>query len=77
MPGASTASLAMTTMPSRIEFSKLSKVSVDRIVRMVREGAGRVLIDPKMPNFLLLKTGPIGLKEKSEFLKDRLAQLVS
>ncbi len=61
----------------RIEFSKLSKVSVDRIVRMVREGAGRVSLDPKMPNFLLLKTGPIGLKEKSEFLKDRLAQLVS
>jgi transcription-repair coupling factor (superfamily II helicase) len=61
----------------RIEFSKLSKVSVDRIVRMVREGAGRVSLDPRMPNFLLLKTGSIGLKEKSEFLKDRLAQLVS
>ena len=60
----------------RIEFSKLSKVSVDRIVRMVREGAGRVSLDPRMPNFLLLKTGSIGLKEKSEFLKDRLAQLV-
>jgi transcription-repair coupling factor (superfamily II helicase) len=60
-----------------VEFSKLSKVSVDRVVRMVREGAGTVSIDPRMPNFLLLKTGAIGLREKSEFLKDRLAVLVS
>jgi transcription-repair coupling factor (superfamily II helicase) len=61
----------------RVEFSKLSKVSVDKIVRMVREGAGKVSLDPRMPNFLLLKTGAIGLREKSEFLKDRLAVLVS
>ncbi|HTO22016.1 MAG TPA: transcription-repair coupling factor, partial [Spirochaetia bacterium] len=61
----------------RVEFSKLSKVSVDRVVRMVKEGAGRVALDPRMPNFLLLKTGSIGLKEKSEFLKDRLAQLLN
>jgi transcription-repair coupling factor (superfamily II helicase) len=60
----------------RVEFSRLSKVSVDRIVRMVREGSGRVAIDPKQPNFLLLKTGAIGLREKSEFLKDRLALLL-
>jgi transcription-repair coupling factor (superfamily II helicase) len=59
----------------RVEFSRLSKISVDRVVRMVREGAGRVMIDPKMPNFLVLKTGAIGLREKSEFLKDRLALL--
>jgi transcription-repair coupling factor (superfamily II helicase) len=49
---------------------------VDRIVRMVREGSGRVTIDPKQPNFLLLKTGAVGLREKSEFLKDRLALLL-
>ena len=61
----------------RVEFSRLSKVSVDRVVRMVREGGGKVLIDPKMPNFLLLKTGAIGLREKSEFLKDRLALLLA
>jgi transcription-repair coupling factor (superfamily II helicase) len=44
---------------------------------MVREGAGNVMLDPRMPNFLLLKTGAIGLREKSEFLKDRLAVLVN
>ena len=61
----------------RVEFSRLSKVSVDRIVRMVREGGGRVSLDPKKPNFLLLKTGTIGLREKSEFLKDRLSLLIN
>ena len=61
----------------RVEFSRLSRVSVERVVRMVREGGGRVALDPKMPNFLLLKTGAIGLREKSEFLKDRLALLVN
>ena len=38
---------------------------------------GKVMLDPRMPNFLLLKTGAIGLREKSEFLKDRLAVLVN
>jgi len=61
----------------RVEFSRLSKVSVDKVVRMVREGGGRVALDPKAPNFLLLKTGAIGLREKSEFLKDRLSLLLN
>jgi transcription-repair coupling factor (superfamily II helicase) len=60
-----------------VEFSKLSKVSIDRVVRMVREGGGRVGIDPHKPNFLVLKTGSIGLREKSEFIKDRLSQLLA
>jgi transcription-repair coupling factor (superfamily II helicase) len=60
-----------------VEFSRLSKVSVDRVVRMIRESAGRAALDPKRPNFLLLKTGAIGLREKSEFIKDRLSLLVS
>jgi len=61
----------------RVEFSRLSKVSVDKVVRMVKESSGRISLDPRMPNFLLVKTGAIGLREKSEFLKDRLAVLVS
>ena len=60
-----------------VEFAKLSKVSIDRVVRMVREGEGRVGIDPHRPNFLVLKTGSIGLREKSEFIKDRLSQLLA
>ncbi len=59
-----------------VEFARLSKVSVDRVVRMVREGEGKVTLDPKRPNVLLMKTGSIGLREKSGFLKDRLSLLV-
>jgi transcription-repair coupling factor (superfamily II helicase) len=60
-----------------VEFSKLSKVSIDRVVRMVREGGGRVGLDPARPNIMTLRTGSIGLREKSEFIKDRLSQLLA
>jgi len=58
-----------------IEFSRLSKVSVDKVVRMVREGRGKVGLDPKKPNVLIMRTGAIGLREKSEFLRERLSML--
>jgi transcription-repair coupling factor (superfamily II helicase) len=59
-----------------VEFSKLSKVSIDRVVRMIKESAGRAYLDPKRPNCLVLQTGSIGLAEKAEFLKERLSMLV-
>jgi transcription-repair coupling factor (superfamily II helicase) len=58
-----------------IEFSRLSKISVDKVVRMVKEGRGRVTLDSKKPNVLIMRTGAIGLREKSEFLKERLSML--
>ncbi len=58
-----------------IEFSRLSKVSVDKVVRMVKEGRGRVTLDPMKPNVLIMRTGAIGLREKSEFLRERLSML--
>jgi transcription-repair coupling factor (superfamily II helicase) len=59
----------------RVEFSKVAKVNVDRLVRLVKESSGRVKLDPKQPNILILKTGSIGLKEKSEFIREKLAVL--
>ncbi|HUI69981.1 MAG TPA: TRCF domain-containing protein, partial [Spirochaetia bacterium] len=58
-----------------IEFSRLSKVSVDKVVRMVKEGRGKVTLDAKKPNVLIMRTGAIGLREKSEFLRERLSML--
>ncbi|HVO38253.1 MAG TPA: transcription-repair coupling factor [Spirochaetia bacterium] len=58
-----------------IEFSRLSRISVDRVVRMVKESAGRITLDPKRPNFLIMRTGAIGLREKSEFIRERLSLL--
>ncbi|MDR1389002.1 MAG: transcription-repair coupling factor [Treponema sp.] len=59
----------------QVEFAKVSKVNTDRLVRFIKEGGGRVRLDPKRPNILLLKTGSIGLKEKSEFIREKLAAL--
>ncbi len=59
-----------------VEFSKVSKVSVEKVLRLMRESGGRIKLDPKRPNVLVIKTGSIGLREKSEFLRERLAALI-
>ncbi|MDR2717555.1 MAG: transcription-repair coupling factor [Treponema sp.] len=59
----------------RIEFAKVSRVNVDRLVRLMRESSGRVKLDPQKPNALMLTAGNIGLKEKSEFIREKLAAL--
>ncbi len=58
-----------------VEFTKVSKVNVDKVLRLMKESAGRVKLDPKAPNILMLHTGTIGLKEKSEFIREKLASL--
>ncbi len=60
----------------RVEFNKVSKVKIDSLIRLMQESGGRVKLDPKMPNILILQTGNIGLKEKSEFIREKLAALV-
>jgi transcription-repair coupling factor (superfamily II helicase) len=59
----------------RVEFGKLSRVNVDRLIRLIQESSGRVKLDPRQPNILILETGSIGLKEKSEFIREKLAAL--
>ena len=59
-----------------VEFAKLSLISTDRVMRLITESAGRVFLNSKKPNCLFLKTGKIGLKEKSEFIKDQLSRLL-
>lgn len=60
----------------RVEFARVSKISVDKLLRMIKESGGRVNLDPKAPNVLILKTGKIGLKEKSEFIREKLGGLM-
>jgi transcription-repair coupling factor (superfamily II helicase) len=59
------------------EFSKVAKVSVEKLLRLIRESGGRVKLDPHRPNVLVIKTGNIGLREKSEFIRERLASLLN
>jgi transcription-repair coupling factor (superfamily II helicase) len=41
----------------------------------MKESAGRVKLDPKQANVLILQTGTIGLREKSEFIREKLEAL--
>jgi transcription-repair coupling factor (superfamily II helicase) len=59
----------------RAEFAKVARVKVDRLVRLMKESSGKVKLDPKKPNVLIFAAGKIGLKEKSEFIRERLATL--
>ena len=61
----------------RVEFAKVARVKIDTLLRMMQESRGKIKIDPKKPNVLLLAAGNIGLKEKSEFLREKLSVLTS
>jgi len=61
----------------RVEFAKVSHVKVDRLIRLMQESMGKVKLDPKKPNVLMLEAGNIGLKEKSEFIREKLAALTN
>ncbi|MDR2782899.1 MAG: transcription-repair coupling factor [Treponema sp.] len=60
---------------ARITFSKVAKLSVDRLIRLMKESGGKVKLDPKQANVVTLATGTIGLKEKSEFIREKLVAL--
>jgi transcription-repair coupling factor (superfamily II helicase) len=60
---------------ARVEFSRVAHVSVDRVLRLIEESGGSVALDPQAPQCLLIRTGSVGLKEKSEFISERLSRL--
>jgi transcription-repair coupling factor (superfamily II helicase) len=59
----------------RVEFEKVSRVNLERLIRLMKESSGKARLDPKAPNVLILNAGNIGLKEKSEFIREKLAAL--
>ncbi|MCL2762692.1 MAG: transcription-repair coupling factor, partial [Treponema sp.] len=72
--------LAVSSLKERggmvwIEFSKVSRVKVDRLIRLMQESLDKVKLDPRKPNVLILAVGNIGLQEKSEFIREKLAAL--
>ena len=60
----------------RLEFARMQQVSVDKVMRLLDESSGSVRLDPARPNCLLIDSGGIGLREKSEFLSEKLGALV-
>lgn len=59
-----------------ITFSKVSVVNVERLLRIIHENPGRIKLDPQKPNVLILQTGSIGLKEKSQYIREKLGALL-
>jgi len=60
---------------ARVEFAKVARVKVENLVRMMKESGGKVKLDPAAPNAVIIASGGIGLREKSEFLCEKLAML--
>ncbi len=60
----------------RIEFSRVAGISVERVLALISSSGGSVRLDPNAPNVLMIETGKIGLKEKSEFIRGRVSQLL-
>ncbi|MBN1410649.1 MAG: transcription-repair coupling factor [Spirochaetales bacterium] len=58
------------------EFARLHIISVDKVLRLIKESGGSVFLDSKRPQCLFLRVQNIGLKEKSEFIRDKLSRLV-
>ena len=59
-----------------IEFSDTSNINIDKILRLIAESPSKVRLNSSHPDSLILETGKIGLKEKSEFIKEKLEQLL-
>ncbi|MFA6809173.1 MAG: TRCF domain-containing protein, partial [Eubacteriales bacterium] len=61
----------------QVEFSNVSHISIDRILRLIKENTGRIKLDATKPNMLLIQTGKLSLKEKSDYLCEKLEFLVN
>ncbi len=59
-----------------VEFGKIAKLSIDKVMRMTGQSGGLVKFNPANQAGILIETGKIGLKEKSEFLREKLSSLI-
>jgi transcription-repair coupling factor (superfamily II helicase) len=59
-----------------VEFSRLSQLDVEKALRLIREGGDTVFLNPDKPNCIFLRSDAIDLKEKSEFIYDKLSRLL-
>lgn len=58
-----------------IEFSRLASIPFERLISLVKTSNGSVKLDPRRPNYLIMKTSAISLKDKSLFILEKLQRL--
>ena len=59
----------------KVEFGNTSNFSIDKLMKLIKDNPGTIHLNPTMPNVMFIKLGKIGLKEKSEFIREKLNQL--
>lgn len=60
----------------QVIFSKVSDISVEKVLNLIKANSGKVRLDPNRANVMLFETGRIGLKEKCDFIKEKLEYLI-
>ncbi len=58
-----------------VEFGEVGKINVDKVLKLIGRSAGLVRLNPDAPNQLIMKTDMIDLKNKSDFIKEKLEML--
>ncbi len=61
----------------RVEFSRVSNISVEKILHLIKMSEGKVKLDPMSPNVLVFETGKIDLEHKSDFIREKLEVLLT
>ncbi len=59
----------------KVEFGSVADFSIDKFMKLLKDNPGTIRLNPAMPNVMFIKLGKIGLKEKSEFIREKLSQL--
>ena len=59
-----------------LTFEKIAELSINKVLALITASSGSVKLDASKPNELFLYTGKIALKEKSEFIREKLDQLI-
>ena len=59
----------------KVEFGNTTNFSIDKLMKLIKDNPGTIHLNPTMPNVMFIKLGKIGLKEKSEFIREKLSQL--
>ena len=73
--------LSISTLKERkgeisVEFGKVTNIPLDKLMKLIRENSGKIRLDSTKPNQIILSAGNVGLREKSEFLKEKLETLL-
>ncbi|MCQ2591640.1 MAG: transcription-repair coupling factor [Treponema sp.] len=60
----------------KVTFSPNATININQIMKLIKDNPGTIRINPAGEYAIYIKLGKIGLKEKSEFIREKLSQLL-